>query len=318
MNSHFTCTDHYDKYVRTSLRDVVKKNSGTVGDLNLLLIAMLRKKGFTADPVLLSTREYGHNIIRYPVLNKLNYVIARLKIEGKVYYLDAAHTELGFGQLAGNCYNGHARIISNKDSASIYFEADSLLEKKSTIVFVSNGEKGMEGSYQSVLGLQESYNTREKISETGVKEYFKRIDSLKKPEDPIGIRYEFTMKQGLDAPILYFNPLLADAWRENPFKAAERKYPVEMYYAMDDLYVFNMEIPPGYVVDEIPKSAKVAFNGDQGSFEYLIAKQGAMIQMRCHLKLNRAYFPAEDYASLRDFFGFIVKKENEQIVLKKQ
>jgi hypothetical protein len=126
------------------------------------------------------------------------------------------------------------------------------------------------------------------------------------------------MKQGPDAPILYFNPLLADAWRENPFKAAERKYPVEMHYAMDDLYVFNMEIPPGYVVDEIPKSAKVAFNGDQGSFEYLIAKQGTLIQLRCHLKLNRACFPSEDYATLRDFFGFIVKKENEQIVLKKQ
>ena len=332
MNSHFTCTNHYNKFIRTNLRDVVKKNSGTVGDLNLLLIAMLRKKGFVADPVLLSTRDFGFNIIKYPVLDKLNYVIARVSIDGKVYYLDAAHPQLGFGQLAGNCYNGHARIISNKDSASIYFQADSLLEKKATMVFISSTEKGLEGSYHSVAGLQESYNTREKVGEIGIKEYFKRIqtgygddleitnpdiDSLKRPEDPITIHYEFTMKQGLDAPILYFNPLLADAWRENPFKAAVRKYPVEMPYAMDDLYIFNMEIPPGYAVDEIPKSAKVAYNGDQGSFEYLTAKQGTTIQLRCHLKLNRAYFPSEDYSTLRDFFAFIVKKESEQIVLKK-
>jgi len=333
MNSHLTCTDHYNKYIKTNLRDVVKRNSGTVGDLNLLLVAMLRKKGFTADPVLLSTREHGFNLAKYPVLSKLNYVIARVSVLGKVYFLDVAHPQLGFGQLAGNCYNGHARIISEKDSASVYFVTDSLLERKSSAVFISNGPKGLEGSFQSILGTQESYNTRERIGEIGVAAYFKSIqtsygddleisntaiDSLQQPEEPVGIRYEFTIKQSPDASILYFNPLLADAWRENPFKAAERKYPVEMPYAMDEVYVMNMEIPPGYTVDEIPKSAKVAFNGDQGSFEYLVAKQENMIQLRCRVRLNRTVFPPEDYSSLRDFFGFIVKKENEQIVLKKQ
>jgi len=52
LQEHLTCTNHYDKYIRTNLRDGIKKNSGTVGDLNLLLVAMLRQKGFTADPVL--------------------------------------------------------------------------------------------------------------------------------------------------------------------------------------------------------------------------------------------------------------------------
>jgi hypothetical protein len=112
--------------------------------------------------------------------------------------------------------------------------------------------------------------------------------------------------------------MFGDARRENPFKAAERKYPVEMPYATDDLYVFSMEIPEGYVVDELPKSAKVAFNEDQGLFEYLVGRQDNLIQLRCHLKLIKANFPAEDYSSLRDFFAYIVKKENEQIVLKKQ
>jgi len=79
-----------------------------------------------------------------------------------------------------------------------------------------------------------------------------------------------------------------------------------------------MDIPEGYVVDELPKSAKVVFNGDQGYFEYLLAQQGDKIQMRCRVRLNKAQFPPEDYGNLRDFFAFIVKKENEQIVLKKK
>ncbi len=333
VTGHFTCNDHYDKYIKTTLRDVVRKNSGTVGDINLLLIAMLRKKGLQADPVVLSTRDFGFNLASYPVLQKLNYVIVRLKVSGKVYYLDAAHSLLGFGQLAGNCYTGHARIISNDDSASVYFNTDSLRENKTTLVLVSATDSGLVGSWQSTLGAQESYNLRELVAEKGQKSYFTDIqttygedadisnggfDSLSRREDPVKIQYEFRLKQALGAPIIYFNPLFADDLRENPFKALDRKYPVEMPYLMDDMYLFSMEIPEGYTVDELPKSTKVAFNGDQGSFEYLVANQATQIQLRCHLRLNKAYFSPEDYASLRDFFGFVVKKESETIVLKKK
>jgi len=333
VQEHFTCTNHYDKYIRTNLRDVLKKNSGTVGDINLLLAAMLRQKGFEADPVLLSTREHGFNLAKYPIMDRLNYVIVRLSYGGIVYYLDAAHPELGFGQLAGNCYNGHARIISDKDSASVYFEADSLREKRTTMVILSNGTSGLEGTYQATLGPLESYNIRRRVNDIGEKEYFKKmqtsygedleidhthLDSLDKKEEPITVRYSFVLKQGSGTSMLYLNPFFGEVQRENPFKAADRKYPVEMPYTTDNTYMLNLEIPEGYDVEELPKSARVALNGDEGSFEYLIARQDDFIQLRCRIKLNKAYFPAEDYANLREFFAFVVKKENEQIILKKK
>jgi Domain of Unknown Function with PDB structure (DUF3858)/Domain of Unknown Function with PDB structure (DUF3857) len=333
VSQHFTCTNHYDKYVETGFKEVIRNNSGTVGEINLLLIALLRKRGLLAEPVVLSTREYGFNLVSYPVLDRLNYVIVRLYIGGKLYYLDAAHPQLGFGQLAGNCYNGHARVISKQDSSSVYFWADSLKESKVTMVLIDYTDKGFEGALQSTLGPEESYELRRDVAEHGQAQYFKdiqtsvgedadisngSIDSLTKLEDPVKVRYEFVLKQKADPSVIYLNPILAGAWRENPFQAAERKYPVEMPYTRDETYVFSMDIPTGYVVDEMPKSAKVAFNVDQGYFEYLLAQQGDKIQMRCRVRLNKALFPAEDYSSLRDFFSFIVKKENEQIVLKKK
>jgi hypothetical protein len=39
--------------------------------------------------------------------------------------------------------------------------------------------------------------------------------------------------------------------------------------------------------------------------------------MRCRLLTNKANFSPEDYSTLRDFYAFIVQKESEQIVLKK-
>jgi transglutaminase-like putative cysteine protease len=333
VSSHFTCNNYYDKYVKTTLRDVMKKNGGSVGDINLLLIAMLRKAGLQADPVVLSTREYGFNLATYPILHRLNYVIARLKADGTIYYLDAAHPQLGFGQLAGNCYNGHARIISDKDSGSVYFETDSLKESKTTLVLISNTDKGMEGTLQSTLGKEESYQLRRRLSSQDQKSYFKDIqtawgedmeisnggiDSLSRLEDPVKVYYDFRFTQMAGASPLYINPMIGEGMRENPFKAAERKYPVEMPYVRDDMYILNMQVPDGYEVDELPKSARVALNGDQGMFEYLIASQGNTIQLRCHLKLKKANFSPDDYSSLRDFFGYVVKKESETIVLKKK
>ena len=334
VNSHFTCTDHYNPFIKTTLKDVFKKNNGTIGELNLLLIAMLRQKGIRADPVLLSTRNMGFNSSTYPMMERLRYMVVRVSIGGKVYYLDGSHSQLGFGQLPAYCYNGHARIISNKDSGSVYFRADSLKETKTTMVMISMDSAGrLVGTWQSQLGDQESYNTREKVSETSEKKYFESIqtsygedagisntsiDSLHLPENPVTIHYDFTMRQEPGTTLIYFDPLFGEELRKNPFSAAERQYPVEMPYAMDDIYLLNMDIPEGYDVDELPKSAKVILNVDEGSFEYLIDKQGSMIQLRCRVKLNLAHFPAEDYNSLRDFFAFIAKKESETIVLKKK
>jgi hypothetical protein len=333
VSHHFTCTNHYNKYIETSFKDVIRNNSGSVGEINLLLIALLRKRGMLADPVILSTREYGFNLATYPVLDRLNYVVVRLYIGGKLYFLDAARPELGFGQLAGDCYNGHARVISKNESSSVYFWADSLKESKITMVLLSSTDKGLEGTLQSTLGPEESYRVRRDVIEHGEKQYFKDIqtnwgedadindggiDSLARLEDPVMVHYHFVFKQPPGASVIYFNPMMSDAYRENPFLAAERKYPVEMPYVMDQTYVFSMDIPEGYVVDELPKSARVALNGDQGNFEYLLAHQGDQIQMRCRLRLNKALFPPEDYSSLRDFFALVVKKENEEIVLKKK
>ena len=333
ISHHFTCTNRYYKYIKTNLGDVIKSNSGTVGDINLLLIALLTKKGFRAEPVVLSTRDYGFSVASYPMLQRLNYVIARLDLDGKVYYLDAAHPELGFGQLSGDCYNGPARIVSNQDSGSVYFDADSLKERSTTLVMLTATDKGLEGSWQSTLGAQQSFETRRDVREHGKQQFFKDIqtrfgddieigngdiDSVELPEEPLKVHYEFTLKQPVDASVIYLSPLIGDGWRKNPFEAAERKYPVELPYAMDETYVFSMDVPQGYTVDELPKSTRVALNGDQGQFEYLIAHQGDQIQMRCRLRLNKAWFPAVDYPTLRDFFGYIVKKEAEPIVLKKK
>jgi hypothetical protein len=155
VQNNYTCTDHYDKFINTSLQDVVKKKSGTVGDINLLLVTMLNHKNIRALPVLLSTSEHGRSNHSYPVVQQLNYVVAKINLSSVDYYLDASIPFLPFGKLPSNCYNGYAGVISN-DSTGVYFEPDSLRETRSVSVFISNSDnKKVEGTFTHNMGFFE-------------------------------------------------------------------------------------------------------------------------------------------------------------------
>lgn len=121
----------------------------------------------------------------------------------------------------------------------------------------------------------------------------------------------------MNGDMIYFNPVLNEQIKENPFKAAERFFPVEMPSCTDEIYILNMEVPKGYKVEELPKSARVMLNEDEGMFEYIIGESGGRIQLRCRTVIKKATFEPEDYQTLREFFTFIVNKESEQIVFKK-
>ncbi|MBE7170566.1 MAG: DUF3857 and transglutaminase domain-containing protein [Williamsia sp.] len=332
VRDHFTCTDHADKYLNNPLRTVFKNKNGSVADINLLLIAMLRHENIYVNPVLLSTRNHGFAHELYPLMDRFNYVIAEMVLNDKPYYLDASWPELGFGKLSPECYNGVARVI-NSEPKAVYFIADSLEERKVTSVFTINNEKGeMEGNFQSMLGYTESMAMRKSIRAGEKDDVVKKIksaygsdyhiqsiemDSLKSMEDPITLHYGFVMDKPSE-DIIYFNPLLAEGYKENILKAAERFYPVEMPFTMNETYILNMEIPAGYTIDEMPKSTKVSFNENEGMFEYIIAKTDTHIQLRSRVVLKKATFMPDEYNPLRDFFAYIVKKHSEQIVFKKK
>ncbi|MGE5106385.1 MAG: DUF3857 domain-containing protein [Sphingobacteriales bacterium] len=334
VKNNFTATSHYGKYLNDNLKNIFKNKHGNVAEINLLLTAMLRHEDIKADPVLLSTKDHGYTNELYPILEKFNYVICIVQVDNNEYLLDASNASLGFGLLDWKCYNGHARVVDSKDPSPIYLVADSLKEKKFILVNIFNDEKdGWVGNFTSNPGIYESVSIKEDVKDKGEEEYFKKIkssygfdiklentgiDSLKKDGDPVSIHYDFNTNLNKDEDIIYFNPLMAEAYKENPLKSAERKYPVEMPYALDETFIANIEVPAGYEIDELPKSARVNFNDDEGMFEYLIGKTNDGIQLRCRVKMNRANCQPEEYAVLRDFYAYIVKKQAEPIVFKKK
>lgn len=333
LRNNFTCTSYSRLFTDQPLKNILKDKKGSEVEINLLLVAMLRKAGLSADPLMLSTKSHGYTLPVYPILDKFNYVVCRAIIDGQTVYLDASHSRLGFGHLDWECYNGHARVI-NMEATPVQLTSDSLNETKITSLMLFADEKGeISGKMQQIPGYYESYTLRSRIKEKGEEELFKdikkdfgadveisntRIDSLEKYDQPIQLNYDVDLKIEKD-DIIYLNPMFGEAYKENPFKSATRTYPVEMPYAFDETYVLRMDVPPGYVVDELPKSARVNFDEEGKSFfEYIIGNSGGVISFRSRIKLIRSYYLPDEYEILREFFNLVVSKQSEQIVFKKK
>ncbi len=333
VRDNFTCTDHSDLYMGQNMRSLMKAKNGTVAEINLLLTAMLRYADIQADPVILSTRTNGYSYAIYPIRSQYNYVICRVMFGEEKYFLDASEPRMGFGKLPISCYNGHARVI-NSEAVAEELVADDNPEKKSTMAFLSVNEKGnIIGSITQTPGYYQSYSIRNLIKEKGKEKFAEeiskiigsdykvsnvRIDSLNVYEELLGIYYDFDLENEAE-DIIYFNPMLGEAQKENPFKAAERLYPVEMPYTMDETFTLQMEVPTGYEVDELPQSMVVKLNEQgEGVFEYRISKSGNNISFRTKVKIDRAFFMPEEYEMLREFFNLVVSKQAEQIVFKRK
>ncbi|MCU0334078.1 MAG: DUF3857 and transglutaminase domain-containing protein [Chitinophagaceae bacterium] len=333
VRDKYTCTSSRGLYLTNGLKNVIKTKSGNVADINLLLTAMLNHEKIETHPLILSTRSHGLTHEIYPLMDRYNYVVAQAKIDGVTYNLDATEPGLPFGVLPPQCYNGHARLIHGF-GPPVYLMPDSVEEKKTTQLFMTVSENGeWKGELRSSLGNFESLTMRQIARAKGKKDI---IDAIKKQvptefsigeptfenidsgDANVSVIYEVKPEVEEDADVIYLNPMVAEGFKENPFGSAERKYPVEMPYASSEMFIANIEIPKGYVVEEIPKSTKVNLFENDGFFEYIVSKDAERVMLRCRLVIHKADFIADDYEPLREFFSYVVKKQQETIVFRKK
>ncbi|WP_165806623.1 transglutaminase-like domain-containing protein [Chitinophaga parva] len=334
IQHNYSCTEAERLYMdEDGLKAVFNNKKGNSTALNLLLVAMLRRAGLQAWPIILSTRDNGTTPAMYPLADRYNYVVVYAQDGDQAFSMDASRPLLGFNHLPLECYNGHARMVT-PDMPAVFLEADSLQELDRTTVMATLDSTGnLTGNVQSQPGYYGSYKIRRDIHDKGNASFFKetgksfyndalisneQVSDLDSLDVPLMTSFDFKVNSTGDEDHLYLTPLFGAATRENPFAAVERRYPVEFPYMMWEMYTLNLALPPNYEVEELPKPAVVKLNEVDGVFQYLVQASAENVQLRVVVHLTRANFQPEEYNDLRAFFDYIVKKEAEQIVLKKK
>ncbi|MDR1090135.1 MAG: DUF3857 domain-containing protein, partial [Prevotella sp.] len=311
-----------------NLKDALKTGLGNNADINFLLINALKAGGFDAFPVALSTRSNGRLPFTHPSIAALNYVITGVKIDTVVYFTDAAAKYGDWNLLPEKCMVPRAHILKENACgwANLTSISKGMVMKTGKFEFsgneyigrITDSRNGNE-AYE-LTGNYYRHKDKEAFIETLSKNISCEIDSFgisNLDNTAEAVKIEYIQKTNIDMgeEFIYINPMINKQLTENPFRTETRVYPINFDYLTSYMQIIEIKIPEGYVVDEMPKPARLVMNDNDIALSYRIGVEGNLIKLYYVYQLRKLEFPVKEYDAIRDFYAKLVAKNSEQIVL---
>lgn len=316
----------------SGVRSAFKDGIGSSADVNLNLIVALRKAGFDAFPVILSTRSNGLILDWKKTKTDFNHVIALVSVDGVDFVLDATSVLGGVEVLPMECLNGQGLIVDEKRKGWVSLSPRSISKKISYAELEIDGValKGkLNTNYSDNYALSYKENNPaldcESIQKKLSEQYSNAtIDSLilnvESGINPLlKLKYNYVLEGAVATTpsLIYISPFVGIGLSSNPLKLNDRKFPVNFGFPFEDSFIIKFRIPDGYQVESIPESINMALPEGKGRYILSASTVGGTIVLVCKMQLNRDMYIPSDYLILKQFFEQIVSKSNEKIVLKK-
>lgn len=315
-----------------NVKEAFEEGKGGVADLNLALLNMLNAADFDAYMVLIRERSDGFPTLLYPVLTEFNYVIVKLVIDDKVFYLDVTEKYMPFGLLPLRALNNYGRVFNFKEESqwdNIFMNSLSTLN---TFVQYSLDEEGilqMKKSEKST-GLF-SLSRRERINEQNESSYLTKLENkFSKDNNAEIISYKSYNAEDLEKTLmenyemefedpfvenqLFFNPFSADLNTKNPFKLKERSYPVDFGYPKAHFLKLVFKVPDNYEVTLLPEATSYEYE-NLLKLDFKVFKEGNTVSFDLSYYIYKSVFMPEEYDKVKEMFSKLVTIGNANLVL---
>lgn len=341
-------------YATNKPSKVWEAKAGSVAELNILLVNLLRKADIEVYPLLTKIRRSGILNSSYPSLTTLNYVLAAVPTGDSYLMLDASSKYTKVGELpiralnyAGLLLTKPSKIIPiRNNNTQIIKEVAKLTVDLEEMALVGEGSDDLKGyaatRYRIKQDEEEDDEDKQALAkdsngDTGGED----AEDEEEDEEEVDLRddmAEYTTLSGVDdkdsdikgsfETTMYSsiksigNELFIDAFvrakfNENPFKEEKRDFPAFFSTAHDLTYIYILELPEGYTLQEIPEDLTMKTEGGKANFVYAATQADTKVSVRTHLKISDTLFLPEEYDTLRRFFDAVMDKQKEKIVLTK-
>lgn len=324
--------DEESQLVPDDAREILKRGSGSDADINALTASALNTLGYTAEPVMIRRRTSGMLIDHHISLRSFDTFILRVTAPGGQgpWYLDAARDEGYLNVLNPLFLVEKARVIPFNGSGEWVDLTNLTRSHVSELVKMRMEPDGtLTGSAQIVATQEDSYLVKAHYNSFDTEDAFlEDIESdehieitafeIKKEYGPTAeISYSFE-KENEAGSLLYIQPVLSSFHSSSDFRKEERKLPVDFPYPESITYSFSLEIPEGYVVEELPEKVGLTFPSLEGRIQFATQQVGNIVSVLYRASLGKMLVLPEEYADLRLFWETAIGVEKSTIVLKKQ
>ena len=314
------------------VKQAYKSKTGNSAEINLMLTAMLRYAGLTANPVLVSTRDNG--IAIFPNRNAFNYVITAVETPNGFILLDASDKFSTPNVLPFRTLNWVGRLI-RKDGTSEEVDLMPKVASNNTIMMsysvdatglVSGKVRRQRTGHNAFAFRSETENVKEDAYHEKLENENKKIEisdysraNEKEIQLPVTETFSFsgTNLSEIIGGKIYLNPMLFFTEEQNPFKQENRQYPIDYGFPFMDKYSINIQIPEGYKLETLPETKVFSMQDDLGSFKFLSSLSGNTIQLSVSHQVNTSIISTEYYSMLKEYYQKMIAKQNEKIILTK-
>jgi hypothetical protein len=321
-------------YRSESVKDAWDKKSGSVGDINLILVNLLRDAHLDAHPIMVSTRDHGRINPFYPMMSQFNEVMAYVQIGDDGYILNGADKYNPYRLIPYDVQYTRGYIV-DKDNPGWITLVRSVNNRYRTVVII-NGEVGENGKLEgnaSVNNYDYSKNLRcrrLKDGEAKFKEtYFEKdkrnisVDSLQisgQDDDASPLKQEFLFSSKLNASgqYLFIDPNLFSGLETNPFVADHRFTDVNFGYRQSYMIVGTVTVPEGYQFETLPKNERLIMEDTSIVLERIMQAEDTRVSYRINLDFKRPVYFTDEYQMFREFYKKLYDALNEQIVIRKK
>ena len=313
--------------------EVIKKGSGTSGDLNMILINMLGDVGVQAYPVVMSTRSHGRLPQTYPSLNKMNTFVVAVPNGASWLYLDATSADGYINVLSTNLYVDRARLLQ-KGKSGQWVNLQKVGEAKIQVMVVGSisSEGVITGERTALYTGNSAYDERRafleandsavfiarKAAECGMEISSCQMTGHREFAPSVKEEMNFTKQGDVVADPIYINPFTDFPIRENPFVEEERLLPVEFPCNQNFNMTIRLTLPEGWKLDDEPQSTRITTEDKSISAHILYeVKDEKVLSIQVQFRQNDVIYYKKTYDTLRQLYDIFSSRSQDMLVLKK-
>ncbi len=335
VRNNYSWNGNYGEQTELGLRKLLSEKSGNIGDVNLLLINLLKKAKLDVSPVVLSSRENGFLNIQHPTYAQLDYVIAAVNLNDQRIFLDATDDDLLPGYLPTRALNLDGILIINAETASrieitnpnvgstIMFlltelKDDLSIEGQARITYTNYDAVVFRSKYKS-YERDGGYQNKLHDHYPDLKIVSHKLEGFDQPSNKVTEFVEMTLDGHAEqmGELIFLSPMMIWQNTENQFKLEEREFPVFYNSTRSDKYTISIKLPAGYAVETLPEQVRLLLPEDLGSFHYAITDNNGTLMLQYQYDIKDDIISPAHYPSLRYFTIMMIEKQAEKVVLKK-
>ncbi|GAA4737762.1 DUF3857 and transglutaminase domain-containing protein [Flavisolibacter ginsenosidimutans] len=330
VRSNFVWNGINSKYCEDGVKSVLEKKKGTTGDINLLLVALLKSAGLDAYPLLASERDNGRIDTTYSFLDQFNKVVALVNCEGRQYVLDGSNGRTPFFMVPSDLLNTAAYLVEKKRGRFVYFT--NLPHRLSEGVMLAgsvtkDGELRGSAVVESRDYAKLQKEARYKSDTTRYRDAllkrnsFLKIDSFSVEglkNDSLALRQEtgfhYALKKSGDYYLLNAN--LFTGFAENPFTTQYRFTDIDFGAKFSSTVTGTFELPANFTTEPLPQNKKLVSPDRSMSISRIIEKRDNILYFKLIILIDREAYKADEYDTVKAFFNEMVDLLNEPVLLK--